>query len=93
MKIYTRTLFANVLLRDGKIINWKTGKTSWENGNWINSRQPINFISSDYDLRSETFKKVVNSVFENNLFFENAKEFYKMYEIHELFPDSMLKPY
>lgn len=92
---YPRKLYANVLLLDGKIINWKTGTKNWEESGWVSSSQPLFiFQNLENDLRSEVFKFTANNTNENNLFFEKtAKEFYKMFEISELYPDFMSKPY
>lgn len=93
---YPKKLYANVLLLDVKIVNWKTGTSSWENGKWVMYRQPY-FVLEELDinrLTTETFTKAVFSTNENNLFFEKtSKDFYKMFTLHEKFQDNMFKPY
>lgn len=92
---YPKILYANVLLLDGEIINFKTGQHSWEDGKWNNNRQPIKLVIENEDkITSQTFSKVVKTIEENNSFFENeAKEFYKKFKIHEKYPKSSYKPY
>lgn len=92
---YPRKLYANVLLLNGKIINFKTGSKSWEGEKWIGSSQPLFiFHNLENDLRSEVFPFIARDTNETNLFFEKtSKEFYKMFEISELYPDFMSKPY
>lgn len=92
---YPRKLYANVLLLDGKIINWKTGEKTWEDERYFNNRQPISKLMGKFDrLSSETFKFTANNSNENKLFFESySKEFYQMFELHEDYSKSMFKPY
>jgi hypothetical protein len=94
---YSKKLYANVLLFDDKIINFKTGTTNWEGTKFWASSQPLWIIhEKDFEnrLRSEVFSKIVNSNEENNIFFRViSKEFYKMFEIHENYGEDMFKPY
>lgn len=97
---YPRKLYANVLLLDGKIINWKTGDRSWGGRRWATSRQPLNLIICNGEaiceerLQSEVFCVTVFDDIQWNNFFEyTSKEFYKMYEIHESYSKSMFRPY
>ncbi len=98
---FPRTIHASVLLLDEKIINWKIGTTSWKGNRFLGSSQPINLVKRGCDnewnpkdnLRSEAFTRVVNSEAENNMFFERAEEFLRMYEIHEDYPVYMTRPY
>ena len=93
--MYPLLLHANVLLLDGEIINWKTGMTSWEDGKWVNSKQPLNIVLKvdRGRLKSETFSKIVNNYKENNTFFEKiAVNFYKTYEVSERYSNSMFRP-
>ena len=98
MAEYPKTLYANVLLLDGNIINWKTGDRSWEGGNWINNRQPLSIVvecaTGDPErLQSETFSAVVYNDDQNQLFFaDTSKEFYKMFELSERY-GSGFRPY
>lgn len=93
---YPKKLYANVLLLDGEIINWKTGQKNWENGRWISSRQPVNLLIGVVDSRLEsyTFCVEVNNTVENNIFFAStSKEFYKMFEISEYCRNHLITPY
>ena len=86
---FPKTLYANVLLLDGKIINWQTGKRTWENGKWVSSRQPLDIVIECADknpdrLQSETFSAVVNNHSEHAHFFNHTSvEFYKMFELSD----------
>jgi len=89
---YPKMLRANVLLLDGEIINWKTGTTSWEGYNWINSRQQVNLIRSGGEIHSEVLEKNILSEDQWDKFFEvDSVEFYKQYKVHEKFKG--FKPY
>lgn len=91
---YPRKLYANVLLLDGKIINWKTGSTSWKNDGWLSSSQPLWVFQEECDLQSKTIFFEANNDDENNKFFSvTSKDFYKKFEIHESYSKSMNKPY
>lgn len=93
---YPRKLYANVLLCNGKIINWKTGTRSWENNKWLESRQPLKFIlNEDNIIESKVISETVYNGEENSLFFEKTSiEFYKQFEIHEDYlTDTMFEPY
>lgn len=89
-----KTIYKNVLLLDGKIINWKTGSTYWDSvDKAFNNRQPefIWHLNEDRLSVSST-NKLVKSDDENNQWFQD-NEFYKQFKIHEDFPSSMFRPY
>ena len=94
---YPKKLYANVLLFDDKIINFKTRTKSWEGTGFWSSQQPLWIIyEKDFEnrLRSEVFSKIINSNEENEIFFRViSKEFYKMFEIHENYDEDMFRPY
>ena len=94
---FPRKLFANVLLLDDKIINFKIGDRSWEGDKWCMNRQPSFLFlleNADQRIESKIFAKIVNSNAENTLFFRKiSTEFFKMFEISDRYPRSMHKPY
>ena len=94
---YPKKLYANVLLFDDKIINFKTGTTNWEGLKFWESRQPFWILYEkqfENRLKSEVFSKIINSNEENEIFFRViSKEFYKMFEIHENYGEDMFRPY
>ena len=93
---YPRTVHANVLLLDGKIINWKIGDANWVDSKWVRNRQPdIAYCVGFYErVEAQVFAAIVNNVNENQLFFNKiAIEFFKMFEISEYYEDSMFLPY
>lgn len=94
---YPKKLHANVLLFDGKIINWKVGTTCWNDDAWIMYRQPA--IVCKHYLHPERFSADVftMAVFndnQRNYFFRTvAEEFMRMYDIHEQYSSNMFLPY
>lgn len=89
---YPKTLYQNVLLLDNKIVNWKTGTTHWKDVNKaFNNRQSLYILNyAQHKLYVKFRKKVVNTLDENNAFF-NDSSWYKQFELHENF--NVLKPY
>lgn len=89
-----KTIYKNVLLSDGKIVNWKTGTTHWDSvSKAFHNRQPrFIFDMKEGMLSVSSVCKEVETDEENNAWFED-KEFYKQFEVHEKFPSSMFLPY
>lgn len=90
-------IYANVLLLDGKIINWKTSRaTCWDSPfTAFSNRQPMAAIKADPERLS-----VSNKIFEfeskaanKEDFQDNIKDFYMGFEIHPDFPEGMFRPY
>lgn len=83
---YPYTIHTNVLLLDGMIINWKTGRMHWETvSDSMIHRQPHGIImnNQDKELEVDSMSFVCNNSKENEIIFEHkSKEFYKMYELH-----------
>lgn len=79
---YPHKVFASVLLLDGKIYDWKIKNTHWEDPNEITMR------ISDFDKipRMEvkwTSFTVNNDEEHNRAFEEDAREWYKQWEVSE----------
>jgi len=92
MKEYPYVLHKSVLLIDGKIANWKTGKKVWDtlSAAW-SSRQPLWSVKEEHDsIEVHHTSKEVHSTEENNAFF-NDHEWFKQWPIHERFKG--FKPY
>lgn len=88
-----KKMYKNVLLLDGKIINWKTGATHWDSvGKAVCNRQP-SIIYYNYGVLSvASVEKIITSPTENEEFFSDTT-FYRQYELHEDYPKDMFKPY
>lgn len=98
MLTYPLTLYANVLLVDGKIVNWKTGKHKWTEENVFNYRQPLNLCYSLIDqpdrITVKSFKFTAKNSKQDDLFHSTiSREFYMMFDLHEEYPKSMFKPF
>lgn len=89
MNKYPAIVYANVLLLNDRIINWKTGSTDWSNDRWMSSRQPLHHVreaappygTGIKELRVEQMKFLAHNVDEWNAAFSKAIEFYKMFEM------------
>jgi hypothetical protein len=91
--MYPKTLFKNVLLSDGKIINWEIGTTCWDSvDKAFCSRQPLKLLEELGQLTAQYESCVVHSAEENNAFFQD-EAFFRQFPIHEQFPKFMFRPY
>jgi hypothetical protein len=90
-------IYANVLLLDGKIINWKTSRTTcWDSLlTAFLSRQPMAAIMADPERLSVDSKALeFESTAENKEdFIDDLGGFYREFEIHPDFPENMFRPY
>jgi hypothetical protein len=94
---YPRQLHRNVLLLDGKIINYRIGTTLWKDvGTAFNNKQHqwvFNIaMKESHRLSVDSMSAVVANVQENEEFFDD-KEWFKQYSIHEDYGEHMFKPY
>lgn len=82
---YPHTIYASVLLRDNKIINWKIGQRKWLDHMDMTRRMKLPYTKSDYDgetVESKVWE--VNDDHEHSQVFEVlAKEWFKNWDIHE----------
>lgn len=91
-----KKLYKNVLLLDGKIVNWKTGTTHWDCVDKAFCNRQPEFIWY-YNEDRLSVSSIMNSFDEDNTesinkFFED-KNFHKQFQIHEDFPSGMFRPY
>lgn len=82
---YPHTVYASVLLKDNKIINWKIGERKWKHNMDMTRMFKLPFNMDGYE--GETVESIgfeVNSDVEHNkTFSELAKEWFKQWEVHE----------
>ncbi|HEX2868659.1 MAG TPA: hypothetical protein VHO03_16585 [Ignavibacteriales bacterium] len=75
---YPHRIFANALLHEGKIIDWKTGSTRWE----LLSYNP------KVSLRTKSFV-VKNDKEHSRVFNKDSEKFYRKFPIHPNFKGFM----
>ncbi|MFX1570628.1 MAG: hypothetical protein ACFFCV_20000 [Promethearchaeota archaeon] len=71
---YPHMIYANVLLLDGKIIDYKIGNKSWESPYDITIRGQISFDNLGKCIVKNTSWKVNNQNEHNSIFNNEAKE-------------------
>lgn len=88
------TIYRNVLLLDGKIVNWKTGSTHWDSvESAFNNRQFIQLFKLNPDrFTVASMSADIKSAIDRNNFFVDA-EWYKQFELHEDYADKIYSPY
>ena len=85
-------VFANVILADGKIVNWKTGNTRWTKTNYANYSQPYIVYDERHEITIRSRSFVVKNRKQHNHAFETlAARFYSQFELYEGY--SLAKPY
>lgn len=91
---YPYKVYANVLLNDGMIINWKVGQTHWDTvERAFNSTQPVHLLKSGVISVESTYMEVKNSNDNRIAFGVFADTFLRKFPIHHAFPIRMSKPY
>lgn len=85
VETYPHTVYASVLLKDGKITNWKIGQRRWEHNMDMTRMFKLPFNLADYEGETvESTSWEVNNDKEHNEVFESlAREWMKQWEVHE----------
>ena len=85
VETYPHTVYASVLLKDNKIIDWKIGQRRWTDIFSMTRRFKRPFNLDDYagETVESTEFEVNNSEEHNRVFSELAREWFKQWEIDE----------
>ena len=89
------TLYKNVLLLDGKIVNWKMGSTHWNDVDtaFLN-RQFVSLFSliNSGRLTVQSTMQEIYTLQEHQAFMEDI-EWFKQFEMHEEYSKYIFSPY
>lgn len=84
---YPHTVYASVLLKNNKIINWKIGERKWTHPLDMSRKIKVPFNMDDYkdETVEHTAFEVNNSKEHNEAFSKLAREWFRQWELHEEF--------
>jgi len=82
VEIYPHYIYASVLLKDNKIINWKIGKEKWENPLEVTRIINVPYVSQDHEDEHlvSTYWIAENSKDHTKIFDNLAKEWLKQWK-------------
>lgn len=90
VETYPHTIWANVVLKDNKIVNWSVGERKWEHHFSMTRyfKVPFNFDDYKDEIVQNLSWEVQNDKEHNDVFEILAPEWFRQWEIHEDFKGS-----